>query len=158
MKWAWRASIGRACRPSRDRCSRTLLRGLVRGGPRIDQFLRLRSEPARLAELRLTSLSGNAFQARVVVECAGDDFIEAFDVPGPEVDTIDRADRETCHKARVTRHDQCRWSGKKIDAQTERIAKIRWSEEQQDQIRPIVYAPGVKGLTEIARLLWKAVL
>src|ERR1700720_230442 len=110
--------------------SRTLLLRLCCGCPRIDQLLRLRLEPMRLAKLRLTSLPCDAFQVGVIVQRACYDLIEAFDIPGPEVDAVHRADPETRYDSRMTRHDERRRSRKEVDAQAKRVAKIRWPEEQ----------------------------
>ena len=70
------------------------------GCSRVDQFLRLRLGPSRLAELRPLPLLRNAFQEGVIVKRACYDLIETLDILGPEIDPRCRADRKTRHDPR----------------------------------------------------------
>src|SRR5258708_16235484 len=107
------------------------------GCSRVDQFLPLRLGPSRLAELRQPPLVRNTFQEGVIVKRACYDRIETLDIPGPEIDPIRRADRKTRHESRVAGHHEGRRSSQHVDTQAKRVAKVRWSEEEQYQIRSI---------------------
>src|SRR5437763_7906068 len=126
---------------------------LRRGSPWIDQLFRLRRDPASFAKLSLASLLCDTFEMRVIVERAGYDLVERLDIPRSQIDSVHRADHESGHNACVAGHEYAGRRRKQIHAQADGVANVRRTEEQQDEIGPMVHTPRIQGLTEIARLL-----
>src|SRR5215831_2270637 len=140
------------------RSGRALLLRFTRGHSRIEQLRKVLRSSAHVAQLRVAPLLCDTLQMRVIVERARLDLVQAFDVARPQIHAVDSPYRETGHEPGVTGYEHARRSREEIDAEAESVAKVRWAEERQDEIRSAVRAPGVERLAEITGLLRQATL
>src|SRR5262249_56480110 len=93
------------------------------------------------------------FHMGIVVDRACLDLVQGFDIPRPEIHSVERADGEADEKSSMTVKQGAGRSRKQVHTETDGIAKIRRAEEQQYEIGSVAESPGVQRLTEIARLL-----